>query len=470
MAMFGNIKRKIIAIVGLLIVMISSAINIIIPKNMASASSSSYEQSYVAIEDIYREDNELHVILKDELLVKDMTYEYSHYVDEVFESDLVVVAPKQLTTKEYVIELPIDTVGVKVWKVKHQIEDDYFKNKYTTGKNSVGDINTIQKKNYITVTADKLVAYEYSTQDFEMPWYMWTPLGLQLTVGDYLFREETSASYIWYFNIDKKIDRIIDVNITYATFEYSEILWGTIESKHDYKSHGPMKINADQQVFDYAKFIEYAEDECDLDFAGGTCNNKLKEQGEEYFKRSAIGASDYETYDWYVQVTLDDLLKENNVLWGAYENKEYLQEVTLLNISYYFEGEEYFDVNVLDEDTGELNIIPDESPLDKIVGAINSVYDWIDDCIDWIKDHVWIIWFILGLIIVGLIIKFWRLSFAIINTIWEICKWTIFLPITLIVAIVNTIREEKREEEEFEKKMRRYQIKHDSKKNDTNNS
>ena len=101
--MFGAVKRKIVAIVGLLMVMLSSAISIIIPTDTVSASTAVYEQSYVAIEEFYREDNDLHIVLKDELLVKDMTYEYSHYVNEVFESDLVVVEPKQVTTKEYLI-------------------------------------------------------------------------------------------------------------------------------------------------------------------------------------------------------------------------------------------------------------------------------------------------------------------------------------------------------------------------------
>jgi ribonucleoside-diphosphate reductase alpha chain len=64
--------------------------------------------------------------------------------------------------------------------------------------------------------------------------------------------------------------------------------------------------------------------------------------------------SDEEGFDWYVQVSLNDLLRENNVLWGAYENHDYLQEVSLVKISYWFDGEYYEDIPVLDEDTGEL--------------------------------------------------------------------------------------------------------------------
>ena len=455
--MFGIVKRKLIASIGLFVVLLSSMLSIFIPSNTVSASTASYEQTYVSIKDIYREDNDLHVVLKDELLVKDMTYEYTHYVDEVFESDLVVVAPKQLSTYEYLIELPEDTVGVKVWKVKHQVENDYFKNKYTVGPNSIGDVGTTQKKNYITVTADKLVAYEYSTQNLSLPWYTWNPTLMPIVLGDYLFREETSASYTWYFNIDKEIDRIIDVNITYATFEYSEILWGAIESKHDYQTHGPMKITAEQQVFDYAKFIDYAEDKCGFDFAGGTCNNMLKAEGEEYFKHSAIGSSSYTdnegvSYDWYVQVTLDDLLKENNVLWGAYENKEYLQEVTLLNISYYFEGEEYFDVNVLDEDSGEANIIPDKSPIDYIVEFIDDASDWLGGA----KEYLWILWVVLGLIALVIIVRCWNFIVSLLKIIWTILKYTILLPFTIIYEVIKKKEEEKKEEEKFERLMSNY--------------
>lgn len=461
MDMFGATKKKIYAFVGIFIVLLSSIVNVFVSSDIVSASTASYEQTYVSIKDIYREDNDLHVILKDELLVKDMTYEYTHYVDEVFESDLVVVAPKQLSTYEYLIELPEDTVGVKVWKVKYQVENDYFKNKYTVGPNSIGDIGTTQKKNYITVTADKLVTYEYSTQNLSLPWYTWNPTLMPIVLGDYLFREETSASYTWYFNIDKEIDRIIDVNITYATFEYSEILWGAIESKHDYQTHGPMKITAEQQVFDYAKFIDYAEDKCGFDFAGGTCNNMLKAEGEEYFKHSAIGSSSYidnegVSYDWYVQVTLDDLLKENNVLWGAYENKEYLQEVTLLNISYYFEGEEYFDVNVLDEDTGEADIIPDPSPIDRLVSFIDELSEWFSE--NW---KVILIVLAVAIILIILVIK---LGFKMLGKIieglcigiWYVLKWTIFLPFTLPYVIIKNRKEEKKKQEDFAKLMENY--------------
>lgn len=459
--MFGATKKKIYAFVGIFIVLLSSLVNIFISSDVVSASTAVYEQSYVEIKELYREDNDLHIILKDTLLVKDMTYEYTHIVDEIFESDLVVVSPKQLSTTEYLIELPEDTIGVKVWKVKHQVENDYFKNKFTTGPNTIGDIDTKQKKNYITVTADDLVAYEFSSQNLELPWYTWSPVGLGIVLGDYLFREEKSASYTWYFNIDKEIDRIIDVNMTYATFEYSEILWGAVESKHDYQSHGPVKITADTNVFDYEKFVSYAEDECGLDFAGGTCNNKLKEQGEAYFQRPAIGATDHvdedgNSYDWYVQITLNDLLKENNVLWGAYENKEYLQEVTLLEISYYFEGEPYYDVSVLDEDTGELDIIPDPSPIDRLVSFIDELSEWFSE--NW---KVILIVLAVAIILIILVIK---LGFKMLGKIveglcigiWYVLKWTIFLPFTLPYVIIKNRKEEKKKQEDFAKLMENY--------------
>lgn len=459
--MFGAVKKKLLSIAGIFVVLVSSMLNLFLSNDIVSASTAVYEQSYVEIKEIYREDNDLHVILKDTLLVKDMTYEYTHVVDDVFESDLVVVAPKQLSTTEYLIELPEDTIGVKVWKVKHQVEDDYYKNKYTTGPNTIGDINTKQKKNYITVTADDLVAYEYSSQNLEFPWYTWSPAGVVAVLGDYLFTEEKSASYTWYFNIDKEVERIIDVNMTYATFEYSEILWGAVESKHNYQSHGPVKITADTNVFDYEKFVSYAEENCGLDFAGGTCNNKLKEQGEAYFQRPAIGSTDHvdedgNIYDWYVQITLNDLLHENNVLWGAYENKEYLQEVTLLEISYYFEGEEYFDVAVLDEDTGELDIIPDTSPIDRFVSAIDSAYDWVMNAVNWIKDHMWIVWLTLGVIVFIILCIFWRFTWGVIKVVWKVSKWTILLPFTLIYYLIKNAIKKKKKKKNFEKLMDNY--------------
>jgi hypothetical protein len=206
-----------------------------------------------------------------------------------------------------------------------------------------------------------------------MEWYMWSPAGIVATVGDYLFNKENCASYTWYFSLDKEIDRIENLKVEYATFTYKEALWGWLESKYNYQTHS-VTVNAEEEVYDYKKFSQVAREECNNI---SVCNNKLFEKGKEHFIHKAFGISNEEGYQWYLQVSLNDLLKENNLLWGAYERQDYLQEVSLIKISYWQNGEYFEDVNALDEDTGELIVKADDSPIDKLVQFIDKAEKWI---------------------------------------------------------------------------------------------
>ena len=442
-----KLKKLAISIIMFVTVLSFSFFNILSSAFDVSASSiQGTTQVYVELSEMYRDDNEIHFTLKDNLPLKEITYEYTHVVNGIVESDLVSIEPKKEDTQSYYFDITSETIGVKIWKVKYREAENYYRNKYTTGINQVGDITSVKKKNYITVTADKLVAYEYNSKEaIELPWYLWSTYGIAIQAGDYLFNKEKSASYTWYFSVDKEMDQIIDVDMEYATFEYTEAFWGLIESKHDYQTHN-VTIQEETEVFDYEKFVKVSNEEC-----GGLleaeCNKILKEKGEDYFVRKAIGQSTIEGYDWYVQITLDDLLEGNNVLWGAYENKEYLQEVALLRISYYFEGE-YFNVNVLDEDTGIPVIVPDPSPIDRIVDFVEDAIEWISNAIEKVKDffsnHSWIVWVVIG----GILL--WILSIF-IEPIKVILK-IIFFPFTILMIPFNKKREEKKEQKEREQR------------------
>lgn len=456
--MLKKIKNKLLTVALLFTTILSS----VILGNNQSVSASTVtgtNQTTIKIDEIYREDNILHFIIEKELPVNQITYEYTHMVNGKLESDLINVNPKKEDTKSYTVELPVDAIGIKIWKIRYQESKDYYKNKYTTGNNQVGSIDSARKKNYITVTADKLVSYEYNSKELiKLPWYLWNSYAFGIVAGDYLFNAEKSASYTWYFSVDKQIDEIIDVDLEYATFEYTEAMWGLLESKHDYHTH-QKTIEAKTDVFDYEKYVNASKELC-KGIAEAACNNKLKEVGESYFHRNAIGASTLEGYDWYVQITLDDLLKGNNVMWGAYENTEYLQEVALLRISYYFNGE-YFDVNVLDEDTGELTIVPDKSPLEKIADFLVRVFNWISNAFNKIKNffstHSWIFWVVIGLIAITILSIF----FEPIKKILIILTFPISIPICLVKKkrAVKKEEEEKRKEKEENREFIKQMIK-----------
>lgn len=352
--------------------------SIISPFNNVSVNASTTEttQSYIEIKAISRDDNTIKFTIPETIQIKDITYERIFMLDNQKVSDLIVEEKlrKGFGTSEYEFDVESNTLAVKIWRIKHQVELNYYKNKFTKGQNSVGELGSVSKKNYITVTADKLESYSFSCKQIDMPWYMWSPAGIVATVGDYLFNKENCASYTWYFSLDTKIDKIESLTVEYATFTYKELAWGWLESKYNYVTH-QKTINSDEVVYDYKKFSEYAKKEChDISI----CNNKLFDKGQDYFQHKAFGKSDLEGYDWYLQVSLNDLLKENNVLWGAYEKQDYLQEVSLVKISYWTDGEYFDDVPVLDEDTGELIVKADDSPIDKLVQFIFKAKDWIN--------------------------------------------------------------------------------------------
>ena len=229
------------------------------------------------------------------------------------------------------------------------------------------------------------------------------------------------------------MDEIIKVDMEYATFEYTEAFWGVVESKHDYKTHY-VTISPETEVYNYPGLSDFVNSYCDQvygkDGLGYTqCVQDFMNSEKESFKRPAVGSTeqigfkeDY-GYDWYVQISLNDLLKENNFLNGLYENKGYLQEVALLKISYYFEGQEYYDINVLDENTGELIIVPDESPFDKAVATIEDIIDFIVDLFNKVKNNQikWWQW-VLAVIVLILLITIIRFIIKVISKIFGLDK------------------------------------------------
>ena len=372
--MKNRLLSKFVVVATLALTMIST---VVFPVNKVEASSTEVTQSTINLTNLIREDNTIRFTIPENIKIKDITYERVYEDEGQILSDLIVESnlQKGFGNNEYTFEVDPNTVGVKIWKVKHQEQVNYYKNKFTTGTNSVGNLDSVSKRNYVTVTADKLESYEFACKEFDMPWYLWSPVGIAYKTGDYLFNREYCASYTWYFSLDIEIDKIESLSLEYATFTYTEALWGVLESKHDYKNH-QVTVNSEDTVYDYKKFTQYAHDVC---YNLSACNNALYEKGQEYFQHKAFGVSDEEGFDWYVQVSLNDLLRENNVLWGAYENHDYLQEVSLVKISYWFDGEYYEDIPVLDEDTGELIVKADDSPIDLLVKFLDNSKTWIEE-------------------------------------------------------------------------------------------
>ena len=213
-----GLLSKVFIVFTLLLTFIST---IIIPSgSKASASTTEITQSYVIINSISREDNTIKFTIPEDIMIKGVTYERVYYLEDEKVSDLINEdnLRKGFGTNEYEFDIEENTIGIKIWKIKHQVTPDYYKNKLTKGQNTVGELGSVNKKNYITVTSDKLESYSFSCKEvMELPWYLWNPYAFAIQAGDYLFNQENCASYTWYFNLDKEIERIESLSVEYAT-------------------------------------------------------------------------------------------------------------------------------------------------------------------------------------------------------------------------------------------------------------
>ena len=147
--MKNGLLSKILIVFTLLLTIISS---IIIPSSSkVSASTTEITQSYVVINSIAREDNVIKFTIPEDIMIKGVTYERVYYLEEEKVSDLINEEElrKGFGSNEYEFDVEENTIGIKIWKIKHQVTPDYYKNKLTKGQNTVGELGSVNKKNYI---------------------------------------------------------------------------------------------------------------------------------------------------------------------------------------------------------------------------------------------------------------------------------------------------------------------------------
>jgi len=303
--------------------------------NVNAAVSSEVVQDTVELTSTEREGNTITFTTKLPYNVDSITYQIVYYgIDNQKYADLITDGKvEKITDYKYSFYVSDEIIGVKIWKVKYLVSSSNFKNKMTTHNNSVGDVDAIYKKNYVEVLTDKLeILYEEEES--------------------FLDSTDTDKIIIFYFNLDTQIDRIEELSLEYSIKTEKKAWWGLEESVLT-KSYS-VDLDHNQKVVDYetaaAKYLEWYTVNPNATWQEST---QVRKDLLNTYKRSVLGANTNDNgYDWYVQPLLDIKLNDKDYIAGSGYYREDLQEVAIVKMSYYSQGEYFEDIPVLDEDTG----------------------------------------------------------------------------------------------------------------------
>lgn len=424
--------KTIFAKMGILMTLIFSFLFSSFGGNFVYASSSVNQETIynkVALTEVVYANNAITVKLKEKRNVVAFTYEYAYInADGVKVSELATA--KDIGTTNNVSYTFLNTtgedlVGIKVWKVQFKETDTYFPDWMSEGSNSwsaegtTGIDGAIRLK-LLQVTKNQL-KYDITNEckEFDKAW-------------DVVWNDDIcEGALTLYFSFDNEEQNIIIDSIyeLKATATYYDLVT-------TYKWALPSKIDSVEKT--NQKNVE-------LHLKSENKASFTTIEGIVVENMPIIGESKNPDYDWYaifetaegIQLGLE--VEREGFLGARRVDIEHkLDEVAIFWIKYIYDGE-FYESEVLDFGTGihVYTVVEDENWFDKLI-----------DAIDWLIANWWkvLIGIVVAIILVWGLIKFgikaiivgigYILKYLFI-AIWFILKWTIFLPITLIVRHVK---------------------------------
>ena len=324
-----------------------------------------------------------------------LTYVYTYYSENNVLVENLVQRSKDFTKVDdytYKFAVSPDWQGVKLYKIQYYFNSDAWADKFTNGFREWGNMDSKYKMNYVEISAVELKKEIVSGSDWD---------------NNAIYHNK-----LYFKFADLNPDEVTKVVADFETHVNHKVLWG-IKWSDNYKNYENYEINSEITP---------------------TTSQKLKDWWGGSYKKYEIFKSDDSNYDWYVYL-IDTAITSTHV-FGSLLNMDYqetvIENASIIKISYISEGHYYNDVPVLSPDSGWIHF-------EQTVGPnANSELPW------WI----WLIIVGVGLMIIGilaLICKPIAKGIAIIFkgiwyllvAIYYILKWTIFLPITLIVRHVK---------------------------------
>lgn len=335
--------------------------------------------------------------------VADFTYKYTYWVEDTLVGELKQ-ADDSFTRdgSKFVIQLDEKVVGVTIYKVRFKTSTSFI-TLDTNGTNSVGDCENTIKLNWVQLDKGEILSTNsekvYAGQDVYV---------------EYIYNA-------FYFNFtDLVVDDVIDVDLRYYfytnTYEKYKLWFITFSEKSYNSDKEEIKYDVSQTDSVYQGW----EDEnfiTQLKCLYGNCSDT--------YKKYAIESSDRENYQW--KINLPTTVKRSSEGGGStWIQTEIIEQADITTISYIIDGKEFIDIPVYQESSGFV-YMPEYDRGFSIP---------------------WWIWLILGVAVLGILsiifkpifrgIKvLFKIIWKLIVIIYFILKWTIFLPITLIVRHVK---------------------------------
>ena len=423
-------KKALLKKIGIMLALIFSFLLSIIPTGMIANASSSISEGEtikdtIRVLETKRSGNTISFKVIDKLDIRSITYEYVYKGnDNVNYAELVTDnAVSKKGDYEYSFDVSSKAIGVKIWKVKYYLTNEYFKNKMTIGSNSIGDITSEYKKNYVEVVADKLDH-------------------IDKCVNYKVIANTCDKLYVFYFNLDTEIDKIEKLSLEYSIKTLKKRWWAyKTTSTKSYE----IDLNYDQKVIDvedkslndYLSSDEYTNKIKELEFGNNLNDDELLNYLFENHLRPVLGENkNGNGYSWYVQPMINDTIVDKEDFFKFGYDKTELQEVAIVKMSYWSHGDYFEDIPVLDEDTGWFKFKEEET---------NNFEDFLKDLIEFLKDH----WYLIPVVIIALPVLAGLLVFilflllkSLIILIWRFIKWLFLLPFKIgkkkIIRINNS--------------------------------
>ena len=330
--------KKIYSKIGILMILIFSfLLSFISTGTQVKALEDKYIQDKLQIDSISFKNKKVEFCVDDNYDLTLATYEFTYYINNVLISELEV--DDSLTTDgkgkyTFDIETEHDIEGVKVWKLTYPISDSYNKIKFTEGSNVYGNIDSALKKDWIRIDS-KLVSLNSTANSIVD--YIKNTLN-PITIS--------KNSYGLYFTFDLENDYIADITIEYTTYYRFKPL----------KQPWLLNFNGDKQT---VREEIYNNDKDLIDFSATGIlkdfSTVMSPFTDTPFNESIYKLKDSTEFDYLAVINS----KLNNYTTLLYSAEAIVDEVAILNIGYYFEGE-YFKKEVVNEDTGWTYFVSDQ--------------------------------------------------------------------------------------------------------------
>lgn len=293
--------------------------------NISAEEEKDVYQTYAEIIKISRNNNTISFTTKDNYNIIDITYEYTYYKNETLVGYLEQESTNfsKFLSNVYKFDVSDNVVGVKIWKIKYQI-DNHYNEDLTTGKTSIGDVEATYRE-HVILQEGKLITNKLSRSCLYSIGINHTPC-----IANYVEIFENKL----YFNFENlEVEQVTKATVDYQFYKHIEKpSFGVFtKSYNTERENRTYEADVDNNVIQ-----DYSAAQSVLACAVfRNCTGK--------YEKIQIDKSDIEGYQWYVRLpdTKYDFVIYNN------NTREVIDRAYIVKISYWDNESYYEDVKVV---------------------------------------------------------------------------------------------------------------------------